>query len=309
MTSVSVIVPCYNAASYLAEALASVAAQTRVPDEVIVVDDGSTDGSADLAERLGADVLRMPRNSGAAAARNAAAHRARGDVLAFLDADDLWLPRHLDLVIGLLERHPETLVAHSSAELFGDRTGTWEMLLPDGVPADAFWASLDRVVVLPSTSAVSKDAFLGVGGFDETLRLCEDYELWLRLARLGPFVGTHEVTCRWRQHDASTSYDRMRYWEGEYQVRAQLLAAAETAWPSGQVARLRRAVRDVWLEHLATAWHARKPADLRFHLGMRHLVPGTAPHVSRWERRVRLMPLLPLWDALPRGLRRRPSWL
>jgi glycosyltransferase involved in cell wall biosynthesis len=97
MPTVSVVIPAYNAEAYLREALDSVFAQTRPPDEVVVVDDGSTDRTSEVAASYGDRVrlLRQP-NRGEAAARNAGVLAARGALIAFLDADDTWLPRYLE---------------------------------------------------------------------------------------------------------------------------------------------------------------------------------------------------------------------
>src|SRR5271157_3647324 len=100
---ISVIIPCYNAEPFLAEAIVSVLKQTCPVGEILVVDDGSTDRSAEIARSYGARVISMGRNSGHAAARNAGVDAARGDLLAWLDADDYWDAIHCEVVCGLLE--------------------------------------------------------------------------------------------------------------------------------------------------------------------------------------------------------------
>src|SRR4051812_12252844 len=102
MLSISAVVPCYNGEVFLAEALESISRQSRRVDEIIVVDDGSTDRSAEVAESWGATVIRQP-NRGEGAARNRGIEAAKGDVIAWLDADDLWRPRHIEVVAGMLE--------------------------------------------------------------------------------------------------------------------------------------------------------------------------------------------------------------
>ena len=154
MLTISVVIPCYNAEAFIGEALASVAAQVRRPLEVLVVDDASTDGSAAVVrsfERV--RLIEQPTKSGHVHARNRALAEARGDVVAFLDADDVWLPHHLETVVAMLEAHPEAAVAFAAVEHFGSRSGLWLVDLPEGDPFDAFHACLEATCV-PQMSAV-----------------------------------------------------------------------------------------------------------------------------------------------------------
>src|SRR5687768_8248493 len=118
-STVSVVIPCHNGEAFLEETLLSVRAQLRQPDEIIVVDDASTDGSAEIARRLGATCIPTGVNVGLPAARNFGIRHARGSLIALLDADDVWLPDHLRSVVDLLERHPETGVGFGRVRLFG----------------------------------------------------------------------------------------------------------------------------------------------------------------------------------------------
>lgn len=305
MATVSVVIPCYNAGPYLAEALASVLGQTRAPDEVIVVDDRSTDGSAEVARGHGVRVLTTPTNSGAAAARNLGAREARGELIAWLDADDVWEPEHLATVAPLAERFPEAAVAFSRTRAFGaGASDEWVALIPEGRPVDAFRESLGRTIVPQNTAVVRRAALLAVGGYDESLRVAEDYDVWLRLSRRYPFVCTHAVTCRLRRHAEQTSRDVYRYWRAEYEVRQRFRARAIAEEPAEFVARLEAGERAVWEQHLRTAWFGRSPAAMRFHLSMHDRVPGSVAVRRRWLLRAALLPLARLWDALPPGFRR-----
>src|ERR1035438_4421395 len=111
---ISVVIPAYNAASFLPRCLKSVFAQTLKPEEVIVVDDGSSDNSAALAEELGAKVIRC-QNGGPAAARNAGIHSTSSDWIAFLDADDMWAPKKLERQVVLIR--PETVMVYCSIRI------------------------------------------------------------------------------------------------------------------------------------------------------------------------------------------------
>ena len=198
--SVTVIVPAYNAASHLPGALASIRAQTRPPDEVLVIDDGSTDGTGEIAagraEGLNLRVLRQP-NGGAAAARNLGLRHASGTWIAFLDADDLWLPRRLEKGLALLAR--ETALRWA-ASAFLERTlhGTEERrgLTPRGrsrLVKDAFENIFDiferDAVIWTSTLLVHRSCFEEVGDFDRSLARREDVDLWTRIGLRHPRIG------------------------------------------------------------------------------------------------------------------------
>lgn len=263
MSTVSVVIPCYNAEAYLGEALDSVRAQTRQPAEILVIDDGSSDGSADLASSFDeVRVLRNPVNMGNSITRNRALFEARGDLLAFLDADDVWLPQHLATVVGLLDRHEDAGVAFSAMEFFGQREGVWHAKeLPEGEPTDAFWASL-RHTIVPQTTVVVRSSVLSlVGGYQQPSpvhRSAADYDVWLRLSRHTPFVATHEVTARYRWHPTQISqtahHDQI---SSIYYARRRLLfeLEREPADPrSGQAA---DRIREYWIRDYMQAFHAR----------------------------------------------------
>ena len=179
---ISVVIPAYNAASFLPRCLQSVFAQTLKPDEVIVVDDGSADNSAALAEELGATVIRRS-NSGPAAARNAGIKSASNEWIALLDADDLWAPDKLERQTRCIR--PATVLVYTGIRMFDDN-GVREV-----VPAvDA--SSARKMLryanpITPSTVIVKRDAILQLGGFRDGISGCEDWEMWFRLQRLGQF--------------------------------------------------------------------------------------------------------------------------
>jgi glycosyltransferase involved in cell wall biosynthesis len=167
----------------LREAVTSVLDQTFKEFELIVIDDGSTDESAAKLRQLGSPmrVLSQPRR-GVAAARNAGVSVASGRYLAFLDSDDLWLPEKLMRQTAFMEAHPE--IAISQTEEIWIRHGArvnprLRHLKPSG---DIFARSLDLCLVSPSAVMMKRGLFLQAGGFDETLPVCEDYDLWLRIA-------------------------------------------------------------------------------------------------------------------------------
>jgi glycosyltransferase involved in cell wall biosynthesis len=180
---VSVIIPTFNRAWCLAEAVDSVLAQEFGDFELIVVDDGSTDGTFSLLAGYG-DAIRVLRreNQGVSAARNAGIAAARGVLIAFLDSDDLWLPGKLRHQVAFFASHPEALICQTE-ELWvrnGRRVNPGKRHRKRS--GMIFEASLDLCLVSPSAVMVRRELFERVGLFDERLPACEDYDLWLRVS-------------------------------------------------------------------------------------------------------------------------------
>ena len=220
MVAVSVIIPTFNRRDRVREAVASVLSQERADYELIVVDDGSTDGTDAALDPL-ASRLRYVRqdNRGVSAARNAGAALALGAWLAFLDSDDVWLPNKLAVQLAHAAAHPNMRVCQ-----------TGEIWIRNGVRAnpcahhrkpdgDIFVASLQRCVVSPSAVMLRRDLFDAVGGFDERLPACEDYDLWLRIARTTPVdLIDQPVVIKYGGHADQLS---RRYWGMDrFRVRA-----------------------------------------------------------------------------------------
>ncbi len=184
MAEVSVIIPTHNRAAWVKEAAASVLAQTFGDYELLVVDDGSTDGTGDALAPLNGrlKVLRLEERRGVSAARNRGAASARGEWLAFLDSDDLWLPEKLARQMEYLRSHPDCAICQTE-EIWirnGVRVNPPQTHRKAG--GDIFLPSLARCLVSPSAVMLRRRLFEEVGGFDETLPAAEDYDLWLRVA-------------------------------------------------------------------------------------------------------------------------------
>jgi len=180
---VSVIIPTFNRAWVLKEAVDSVLAQELTDFELIVVDDGSTDATAALLAVYGnrVRVLRQA-NRGVSAARNAGIATARGRLIAFLDSDDIWLPGKLGRQVEFFDLHPEALLCQTE-ELWvknGRRINPGKRHRKRG--GMIFEPSLDLCLVSPSAVMVRRELFEQAGRFDEGLPACEDYDLWLRVS-------------------------------------------------------------------------------------------------------------------------------
>jgi glycosyltransferase involved in cell wall biosynthesis len=200
--SVSVVIPARNAEDTLARALDSVLSQTRPPDEIIVVDDASTDGTAGVARRYraqGVKLVALPTQRGAAGARNAGIAAARSAWIAFLDADDEWLATKLEKQVALIAADPEIAFVFCASHEFsaaggalGDTFGGRPVTTSD----NAWKALLARNFVATPTVVAPRAALLDLGGFDEWLKVAEDQEMWIKLALTGrPAYVAESLVC------------------------------------------------------------------------------------------------------------------
>jgi glycosyltransferase involved in cell wall biosynthesis len=235
MHHVSVVIPTYNYARYLSAAVDSALSQSLPPAELIVVDDGSTDETERVLEgyRDRIQVLRQ-KNRGVSAARNAGAAVATGDLLAFLDADDLWLPGKLELQIRRLEAGSGLGLVHSGFETI-DESGrpTGEVCTNglEGCVADEFLL-FRRPVVLGGGSGVviPRVVFDSIGGFDALLSTSADWDLYYRIARRHPVGFVPEVLLRYRRH-GSNMHGNVRAMEHDMMLAYEKAFADPTLGP------------------------------------------------------------------------------
>ncbi len=266
---VTVIVPSYRRKTYLSQALASIAAQEHVqPMEVIVIDDGSKDGTAELAASLGARVIEKAQNEGLAAARHDGVSSAKGaEWVAMLDDDDQWLPHHLHTLWSQRDDH---VMVGGTAVTFGGG-------LPrvHGCPKEV--AEVVRSparLVFPANSfaasatLVRRDIVLAAGNFDRGLRYLEDFDTWLRVLEYGTGLLLPEITCLYRVHPEQISKNRTEMLACAAEVMAkytdrpwltprvrEALAVVE-AWDNFQAARAGRDWAEVFQE---AAWLIGRP--------------------------------------------------
>ena len=205
MTPTSVIIPCFDLGEFLGEAVDSVLAQTRPPDELIVVDDGSTDERTidvlnDLRSR-GLLVFRTP-NRGAPSARNYGIDRARGEYILCLDADDVLMPDYLEQTVACMDASPEVGIVATHLEFFGEVTGTWRPR-SHSVPT-MLWKNC-----LPSASLFRRVAWEEAGGYTPELEACHDWDLWLSIVERGwKWDVVEEKLYRYRRRNGSISDHR-----------------------------------------------------------------------------------------------------
>jgi hypothetical protein len=223
--SVSVVIPAYNAAAHIRETLDSVFAQTFTPCEVIVVNDGSPD-TVELERALepyaGRVVYVRQENRGPSGARNAAITRARGEFVALLDSDDLWLPSYLTEQMKLLRDDPSLDLIYADAELFGDSPLAGRTFMQTAPSRGAVtFESLARweCTIITSCTVARRQALVEAGLFDEEFIRSEDFHLWLRLAHRGARLAyQRKVLARHRLHGTSLASDRQRMVESQIEV-------------------------------------------------------------------------------------------
>ena len=207
-TLVSAIVPTYNRAGIVGDAIDSILGQTYPHVEVIVVDDGSTDGTQSVLNRYG-DRIRVitQENAGAAAARNRGVEAARGDLLAFLDSDDLWLPRKLERQVTLLEKAGPSAVCclcNIRMRWHDKDRSSFEIAQLNPPCEEGIWLNADEVlatrfVLFNQGVVIRREVMERLGGFDESLRFMEDFDLPLRLSLEGRWTFIREPLTVWRE--------------------------------------------------------------------------------------------------------------
>ncbi|MBI5075478.1 MAG: glycosyltransferase family 2 protein [Nitrospirae bacterium] len=209
---VSVIIPTYNRAPLLREAISSVLCQTYDDFELIIVDDGSTDNTHDVIDEFSSPKIRYfyHCNQGRSRARNWALGEARGEFIAFLDSDDMFMPNKLQKQVAFFDNNSEFGMLYSSARVIDDNgneifnPGDWNGTKPYYLATDSGWlypniAFCPRTVVLP-TVMVRKEVMVVVGGFDEKMHRFEDTDMWRRISKVFKICAISEPLCIIRTH-------------------------------------------------------------------------------------------------------------
>jgi len=299
LPAVSVIMPAYRVTEYIAEALDSVLAQTFADYEIIVVNDGCPDTAA--LERVlepyrGRIVYLKKENGGPSSARNAGIRAARAPLVALLDADDVWTPDYLDVQMGMLQADPSIDVLYANGIIFGDSPITGRVIM-DLNPSDGevtFESLLNlKCTVVTSTVTARKAALLRAGGFDETFRRAEDFDLWLRVLKSGGRIAYHRrPLLRYRRTRASLSTDAAA-------MRLSALAVLDKAERMLDLTSAERgALREARLRY---------QADADYYAGKQALSAGDVPEAIRglqaanaYQPRLKLAILVLLLKTFPR---------
>lgn len=242
-TLVSAIIPTYNRAGMVRPAIESILAQTYAPVEVIVVDDGSTDDTPKVLERYGKSIRVIRQaNAGPSAARNTGVRNSHGELIAFLDSDDVWLGNRLEAQVKALITAGRSVpccfcnvsLDKGSAEISTSfKDAGLRPLQQRGVWLNPFEVFATRFVFFNQAAVIWREAFERVNGFDERLRFLEDYDLALRLALLGPWAFVAEPLVVWKQSADSLSREArakaMLVKTSELEIRRRFLSNQESA--------------------------------------------------------------------------------
>lgn len=301
MVSVSIILPTFNRLEFLRPAIESVFAQSFTDWELLIADDGS---SADTQRYLRTlddpprvKVLWLPHSGKPSVVRNAALREAQGGYVAFLDSDDVWLPRKLETQIASLRRHAERKWSYTRFALVD---GSGKAAASGGgrdFPAPAGWIlekllTAEIVIALPSV-VVSREMLERLGAFDEELVMCEDVELWLRLAAHGEIDGVDELLTLIRRHGQHSGSDILA-WQDRGRVFDKALRASGGGQFDSTLRRLRFEI---------SAGLAKSQAASGKRLGAIVTLVSGAPHSWRSPRRWFDALVATAFAFLPRSIR------
>ncbi len=222
---VSIIIPAYNVQGYILDTIRSVVAQTFSDFEVLIINDGSTDRTAEVvAEFIQRDSrfkLLHKQNGGLSSARNFGIHQAKGEYIALLDGDDTYFPDKLKTHVEMLDRNPGVGVVYSASQAIRENgTSTWLKLSGKPLYADALKSLLCKNFVGHGSNGIfRKELIAEIGDFDETLKSVEDLDFWLRVAGTRwRFYRVPSVQCGYRVRSAGLSFNLDRMQETQAQV-------------------------------------------------------------------------------------------
>jgi glycosyltransferase involved in cell wall biosynthesis len=283
-STIGVVVTTYNHAHFLEEALASIFCQQPAPDAVVVVDDGSSDDPAAVVRRFPRARLIRQQNRGLAAARNAGLRALDTDFVVFLDADDRLEPRAFEAGQRCFSRAPDCGFVYGGHRYI-DREGRslGERFEP---PGDAPYEHLLRrnYIAMHGTVMYRRDRLVEVGAFDESLRRCEDYDLYLRMAKRYPLAGYADLGAAYRLHGDNMSADYRAMMRAALDVHARYRPdsaagpAALSAWRDG-----RRAWREYYGQELASQRYRSRSSSTVQSLSQLAALAEVAPGVAARE--------------------------
>lgn len=271
---ITTVIPAYNAASYISAAIDSALEQDRIDQQILVIDDGSTDETPSVLQSYGnrIDTIRQP-NRGLSAARNRGILAARGEFIAFLDADDVWCRGKLSRQVAALERSPTAIMVHSRTVSWDPSSGLESEFVKarsEDYQGDCF-AKLYRSNAICVSSVMARTSRLReLGGFDEHILrpTTQDYDLWLRIAFESPIVYDGEKGTLYRRHAGNASHQTQMMLEDHIYVTEKALSYGSK--------RLHR--------ELGKSLCRMRLADLYFELGYWHYGHGDIASAQRCFR-------------------------
>jgi len=313
--TVAVVITTFNQTRFLGEAITSVLAQTRQADEIIVVDDGSTDGPETVVAQFQKVRLIRQDNRGPSAARNAGLQCCRTSHIVFLDADDRLLPTALEKGLICIAGRPDCAFVYGGYRVISE---TGHRVGPDcvwSIEGDAHLAFLRKNLLGPSTTALYlRDSLLAVNGFDEALWRAEDYDLYLRITQKYPIASHPEIVAEYRRHGQNITNNHFEQFKAVLRVldlheaRIAVDSVTRAALKEGRASRRNYYVSRM-LDEASIRWRARHDIGILVRdltqaarysppISMRALLRGLARRASkvlqrpiaRWAQRLRERP-------------------
>jgi glycosyltransferase involved in cell wall biosynthesis len=286
MSLVSVVIPVFNADKYVGQAVESALGQTFRDIEVIVVDDGSTDASPDVIAQFGYAVHCIRQeNQGVAAARNTGINAARGEYIAVLDADDVWLPHKLERQMTYFNLNPRLAAVGCGYLMTDEHLNVIEERVPSKGELSELLLLRSNGGLNGSTLLARKQALQQVGGYDPRLAIPEDWDLAIRLVQRFEVDTVSEVLVLYRQHD-SNSHRNISLMERSQ--RLMMDKAFGDGLPRDLIRLRRRAYSNLYRVLAGSYWHARDPHNaIRCALSSLAWHPGNLPYMAGliWRRR------------------------
>jgi glycosyltransferase involved in cell wall biosynthesis len=305
---ISVVLPTYNEAHSLVAVLQSIFAQTRVPDEIIIVDDCSTDNALQVVRRFRdphnrIKLLSTSKKSGYAAASNVGIRAASYDFIALSQANDLWLPRHCFTLAALLESCPDAALAFSRPEVSGLPPWIRPLFITTlNQPVWCFWNCFrTNGFVRGLNVMVRREALLEIGGYRSDLKMRQDFDLYLRLSYKHQFICSNLITTHfqpWDIRDFAT--DAFASLSEQYLSRQLFWIDNQSSMDPHVRERLEATMRDVWIANVRDAWDRNDLPLFLFHLAQHALVPASQPLHKAWMRRKHLFALKRWWASVYR---------
>ncbi len=236
----TIVIPCFNQSSFLADSILSAQAQS-VPVSIVVVDDGSSDDTMTVCRRFSSVRYLHQRNQGLAAARNAGLGAASTEYVTFLDADDRLLPHAVETGVARLSVRPRAVMSsgdHRYIDSSGRLVSEWQRVMPD---RDHYEALLrGNFIGMGGAVVFRRQAVIAAGGFDRALGACEDYDLYLRLARVHEVDAHSMLVAEYRRHERNMSHDpflmlesALRVLVKQYRYREETARWSQDAWLTG----------------------------------------------------------------------------